>query len=107
MVRYYKKDKDPIVFETFNARLSWECLGKTRLLELTTLRRQDMSQNVAECLADISVRSTACQRPGGGTDVYVSAGADISSNADMSSMWNHLNEITLIGFYRLTADCRL
>ena len=32
-----------------------------------------MSQNVAECLADMSARSPTCQRPEGGTDADMSA----------------------------------
>ena len=56
----------------------------------------DMLRHVTKCLADMSVRSPIYQRPGGDAD------ADILADADMSSIYNNLNEITLIGFYRLT-----
>jgi hypothetical protein len=46
----------------------------------------------------MSARSPICQRPGGGAD------ADILADADMSLIYNNINEITLIGFYRLTVS---
>ena len=53
---------------------------------LLTRNVADMSQNVAECLADTSARSPTCQRPEGGADAEMSADANMSSNADMSSI---------------------
>ena len=38
----------------------------------------DMSRHVAEYLADMSVRSWVCQRPGRGADVDMSADTDMS-----------------------------
>ena len=60
--------------------MSWEDMSSQAYTFALARPIADMSQNVAECLADMSARSPTCQRPEGGTD------ADMSANTDMSSV---------------------